>query len=170
MFVPSCCSKVSYMFLPNGVSTSSIAVKAEILLPSTGLLSNCQTHHMARQLEGGQVKIIGICLEKMNKIAKLRLLFSNLQKGRLLFITTTTTNTNDHPSGLASCERSSGWIGLLQMIIRMDRPLANDHPEGRPLANDHREGPASCKYLHRINPNQCKCFPPAQVSDSPSPS
>ena len=52
------CRKLSYMFLLNGVSTSSIAVKAEILLPSTALLSNCRNHHMARQLEGGQVKVI----------------------------------------------------------------------------------------------------------------
>ena len=57
----------------------------------------------------------------------------------------------------------------MQMIILMDRPLANDHPDGlasckwssrwtgllkmiilinRPLANDHPDGPASCKWSY----------------------
>ena len=40
----------------------------------------------------------------------------------------------------ASCKWSSGWTGLLQMIIRMDRPLANDHPDG----------PASCNWSEII--------------------
>ena len=44
---------------------------------------------------------------------------------------------NDHLNWQASCELSSGWTGLLQMIIRMAPPLANDHPDG----------PASCKLL-----------------------
>ena len=35
----------------------------------------------------------------------------------------------------ASFKWSTGWTGLLQMIIRMDRPLANDH----------LDGPTSCK-------------------------
>ena len=50
----------------------------------------------------------------------------------------------------------SGGTGLLQKIIWMDRPLANDHQEktgllqmiikkDRPFANDHQERPASCK-------------------------
>ena len=47
----------------------------------------------------------------------------------------TPTNDKHHPDGPSSCKRLSGWIGLLQMIIRLDRPLANDHPDG----------PASCK-------------------------
>ena len=62
---------------------------------------------------------------------------------------------NDHSEGLASCEWSSGEAGLLQMIIRRGRPLANNHLEvgllqmiirrDRPLANNHLEVPASCK-------------------------
>ena len=35
---------------------------------------------------------------------------------------------------------SSGWIGLLQMIIWIDRPLANDHPEQL----------ASCKWSYGL--------------------
>ena len=35
--------------------------------------------------------------------------------------------------------------GLLQMIIRRIRTLANDHLENQPLANDHLDGPATCK-------------------------
>ena len=63
---------------------------------------------------------------------------------------------------------SSGWAGLLQMIIRMGRPFANDHPDGPafckwssggasllqmiiwmgwPFANDHPDWPAFCKWL-----------------------
>jgi len=38
--------------------------------------------------------------------------------------------SKDHPKGPASCKWSSEGTGLLQMIIRRDRPLANDHPEG----------------------------------------
>ena len=40
---------------------------------------------------------------------------------------------NDEP---ASCKWSSRGAGLLQMMIRRDRPSANGHPEG----------PASCKW------------------------
>ena len=36
---------------------------------------------------------------------------------------------NDHLDEPASCKRSSELAGLLQMIIRMDQPLANDHPD-----------------------------------------
>ena len=39
-------------------------------------------------------------------------------------------NNNDHPYEPASCKLSSWWTSLLQMIIRMNRPLANDHPHG----------------------------------------
>ena len=58
--------------------------------------------------------------------------------------TTTTTTTmiilmdlhiaNDHPDGPASCKWSSGQTGLLQMIIRMDRPLANDQNSSKRFA------------------------------------
>ena len=62
---------------------------------------------------------------------------------------------------------SSGWTGLLQMIIRMDWAFVNDHQDGvvsskrssgwtgllqiifridMPLANDHPDGPAFCKW------------------------
>ena len=45
------------------------------------------------------------------------------------------------------------------MIIRIDRPFANDHPDqpgllqmiiwmDGPLANDHPDGPASCIYVY----------------------
>ena len=43
---------------------------------------------------------------------------------------------NDHSVGTTSCKWSSGWTGLLTMIILIDRPLTNDHPDG----------PASCKW------------------------
>ena len=52
---------------------------------------------------------------------------------------------NDDPEGQASCRWSSGGAGLLQMMIRRDRPLADGHPEG-PLANDDTEGLASCRW------------------------
>ena len=60
-----------------------------------------------------------------------------------------------------------GWISILQMIISLGRPLANDYPDppasckwsfgwtgllqmiiqiGRPLANDHPDRPAFCKW------------------------
>ena len=55
---------------------------------------------------------------------------------------------NDHPDELASCKWSSGWTDLLQMIIRMDWPLASYHPYGPPLANDYPEGLASCKWSY----------------------
>ena len=45
-------------------------------------------------------------------------------------------NNNDHSVGTASPKWLSGWTGLLQVIIRMDQPLASDHPDG----------PASCKW------------------------
>ena len=62
---------------------------------------------------------------------------------------------------------------LLQMIIRMDWPLANDHPDGpasckwsselagllqmiiwmdQPFANDHLDGPASCMIIRMDQP------------------
>ena len=64
---------------------------------------------------------------------------------------------NYHPEGPASCKLSSRGAGLLQIIIRRGRPLANESSwgaglvqmiiqRGRPLANDHPEGPASCKW------------------------
>ena len=37
---------------------------------------------------------------------------------------------NDDPKGPTTCRWSSGGAGLLQMMIRRDRPLENDHPEG----------------------------------------
>ena len=37
---------------------------------------------------------------------------------------------NDHPEGLVSCKWSSWGTGLMQMIIRRDWPLANDHLKG----------------------------------------
>ena len=56
----------------------------------------------------------------------------------------------NHLEDLASCKWSSGGSGLLHMIIRRIKPLANDHlPSANdhpPLANDHPEGPASCKW------------------------
>ena len=48
--------------------------------------------------------------------------------------------SNDYPDGLASCKWSSGWTGLLQMIIWIGRPLANNHPDG----------PASCKWSSEL--------------------
>ena len=72
----------------------------------------------------------------------------------------------DHQDGPASCKWSSGWTGLLQMIILMDRPSATDHLDGPasckwsswwtsllrmiilmgwPLGNDHPDQPSSCK-------------------------
>jgi len=78
-----------------------------------------------------------------------------------------TTNANDHPDRLTSCKWSFGSTSLLQIIIRIDQPLANnplDQPASykwssgstgllrmiiwmdQPLANDHRNGPASCKW------------------------
>ena len=36
----------------------------------------------------------------------------------------------------AACKPSPGWTSLLQLIIQMERPLANDHPDGT----------ASCKW------------------------
>ena len=38
---------------------------------------------------------------------------------------------DDHLEGPAFCKWSFRWTGILQMIIRMDRPLANDHLDGR---------------------------------------
>ena len=35
-------------------------------------------------------------------------------------------NNNDHLDGPASCKWSSGWTVLLQMIIRIERPLVKD--------------------------------------------
>ena len=76
-------------------------------------------------------------------------------------------NNNDYLYGPAPCKRSYGWSGLLQMIMHMDRPLANDLPDWPtsckwssgwtgllqtiirmewPLANDHQDGAASCKW------------------------
>ena len=52
----------------------------------------------------------------------------------------------DHLDGPAYCKWSSGWIGLLKMIIRMDRPLQMIIRMDRPLANDHPDGLASCKW------------------------
>ena len=36
----------------------------------------------------------------------------------------------DHPDGPVFCDWSSGLAGLLQMIIRMNWPFANDHLDG----------------------------------------
>ena len=41
--------------------------------------------------------------------------------------------SNDHPDGPAFCKWSSGLAGLMQIIIRMDRPFANDHRMGRAI-------------------------------------
>ena len=74
---------------------------------------------------------------------------------------------DDHPKWQASCKWSSGVAGLLQMIIRRDKPLANHHLEwpasskwsfrgacllqmiirkNQPLVNDHPERGATCKW------------------------
>ena len=37
---------------------------------------------------------------------------------------------NDNPDQPASCKKSSGQTGLLQMIILMDQPFENDHQDG----------------------------------------
>ena len=81
------------------------------------------------------------------------------------------TMTKDKPQITTndSCKWSSEGAGLLQMIIRRGRPLANVYTEGpasckwsyggagllqmiirrgRPLANDHLEEPASCKWSY----------------------
>ena len=70
------------------------------------------------------------------------------------------TLANDHPEGQASCKWSSRGADLLQMIIWRGWTLGNDHSEGpgllqimirrdRPLAIDHLEGQASCKWSSR---------------------
>ena len=105
---------------------------------------------------------------------------------------------NDHPDGQASYKWSSGWTGLLQMIIRKDWPLANGYSDGpasckwssgwtgflqmiilrgQPLSNDSLDGPASRKWssgwtglLQMIIPRDCPLANdhPDQPDSSPS--
>ena len=53
---------------------------------------------------------------------------------------------NDHPDGPTSCKWSSGWTGLLQVIIPIDRLLQMIIQRVWPLANDHMEDTATCKW------------------------
>ena len=81
----------------------------------------------------------------------------------------------DHSDGPAYCKWSSGWAGLLQMIILPGRPLHVIIWIGRTFANDHWDGQAFCKWSSRFLPfnqilphfyfyfQQFSYFPPTNI-------